>query len=94
MIYFRNLQTFPKIPKNVQKFQSRDKIHKIESTAQERILGWPYLGIDLKCLPRLAEYDNVIRGPFLVLPQAPPTLNSPLLVALVIRLCRLRLLLR
>jgi len=43
--------------------------------SQERILGWPYLRLYQKCLSRLAEYDDVIRGPpFLVLPRAPLTL--------------------
>ena len=37
--------------------------------------AWP------KCLSRLGEYDDVIRGaPILVLPRAPPTLNPPLRV--------------
>jgi len=27
------------------------------------ILGWPYLRLDQKCLSRLAEYYDVIRGP-------------------------------
>jgi len=30
--------------------------------SQERILGWPCLRLDKKCLSRLAEYDDVIRG--------------------------------
>jgi len=40
--------------------------------------------LDQKCLSRLAEYDDVIRGPtFLVLPRAPTTLNPPLFITLV-----------
>jgi len=34
MIHFRHLQTFPKIPKMGQKFQSRDKVLKSESTEE------------------------------------------------------------
>jgi len=30
--------------------------------SQERILWWPYLSLDQKCLSRLTEYDDVIRG--------------------------------
>jgi len=47
--------------------------------SQERILGWPYLRLDQRFLSRLAEHDDVIRGPpFLVMPRAPPTLNPQL----------------
>jgi len=35
MIHFTHFQTFPKIPKKVKKFQSRDKIPKSESTGQD-----------------------------------------------------------
>jgi len=29
--------------------------------SQERMLGWPYLRLDQKCLSLLAEYDDAIR---------------------------------
>jgi len=36
------------------------------------MLRWPYLRLDEKCLSRLIEYDDVIRGaPILVLSRAP-----------------------
>jgi len=35
MIRFTHFQTFPKIPKKGQKFQSRDKIPKCESTVPQ-----------------------------------------------------------
>jgi len=37
-----------------------------------------YLRLDQKCLSRLAEYDDVIRGPLFSLASGPPTLNTPL----------------
>jgi len=59
------------------------------------VIGWPYLRLDQKCLSRLVEYEwRHRRGPFLVLPRAPPpTLNPPLwmvLVKLINYVCRFR----